>query len=99
MQQWGLVEALEYAWKELRAMPVAASSHIAPPLSSVLSSIAAICRDMADQGTDIGFDAELKGLANDFCLLELAVSCEDLSERLRQIRAGFIDAGTDVANW
>jgi len=47
-------------------MPVAASSHIAPPLSSVISSIAAICRDMADQGTDIGFDVELKGLANDF---------------------------------
>lgn len=99
MQQWGMVEALEYAWKQLRAMPVAASSHMAPPLSSVLSSIAAICRDMADQGTDIGFDVELKGLASDFCLRELAANSADLCERLKQIRAAFIDAGTDMANW
>jgi hypothetical protein len=99
MSQWGLVEALEYAWKELRAMPVPASSHIAPPLSSVLSSIAAICREMQDRGTDKGFDVELKGLATEFCLLELAVNSEVLSEQLRRIRAGFIDARTDMADW
>lgn len=98
MSAWDLVAAVDYAWKELRAMPLSPSATVVPYWLSTLKSLSLLC-DALHDGRDAAMLASTKhDLSINLMSFYLAGNAVEQSYYER-IREGFRDAGEEVNQW
>lgn len=97
--QWEVVDALAYAWRELRHMPVSISDPLAECWVDALEAVRIAYVRLDSNAPADSIEAARRGVAQALGALRLVVKLEQAHELLDNVSAGFCDAGIDLSDW
>jgi len=96
---WEVADALEYVWRELRHMPISATSELSTPWIEALKAVSQALTLIDSEASSVEIAEAKKDIALAFCTLRLKASTTEIHAALDKIRDGVLDAGTNLTEW
>jgi hypothetical protein len=97
--QWPLQDALGFAWRELRLMPLSIADPLAARLPPVLAALRTLYALLEANAAPADIAAAKRAFAKEMDAVVLIARSDAAHETIASIHEGIRDAGTHLADW